>query len=58
MLYRLSGGDVAQLGVTLRQSWPKSTSLELRLAVQQMMAEPERLAPGRPQGVVGSGQAR
>lgn len=43
ILYRLSGQDVAQLGVTLRQV-AEEHLLELRLAVQQMMAEPERLA--------------
>jgi rhodanese-related sulfurtransferase/DNA-binding transcriptional ArsR family regulator len=43
MLYRLSGQDVAQLGVTLRQV-AEEHLVELRLAVQQMMAEPERLA--------------
>jgi rhodanese-related sulfurtransferase len=43
ILYRLSGHDVAQLGVTLRQV-AEEHLVELRLAVQQMMAEPERLA--------------
>ena len=43
MLYRLSGQDVAQLGVTLRQV-AEEHLVELRLAVQQMMAEPEQLA--------------
>lgn len=43
ILYRLSGDDVAQLGVTLRQV-AEEHLLELRLALQQMMAEPERLA--------------
>ncbi|MBK9115407.1 MAG: metalloregulator ArsR/SmtB family transcription factor [Betaproteobacteria bacterium] len=43
MLYRLSGQDVAQLGVTLRQV-AEEHLLELRVAVQQMMAEPDRLA--------------
>jgi DNA-binding transcriptional ArsR family regulator/rhodanese-related sulfurtransferase len=42
MIYRLSGQDVAQLGVTLRQV-AEEHLVELRLAVQQMMAEPERL---------------
>jgi DNA-binding transcriptional ArsR family regulator/rhodanese-related sulfurtransferase len=42
MVYRLSGHDVAQLGVTLRQV-AEEHLLELRLALQQMMAEPERL---------------
>ena len=36
MLYRLSGQDVAQLGVTLRQV-AEEHLVELRLAVQQMM---------------------
>lgn len=43
VLYRLSGQDVAQLGVTLRQV-AEEHLLELRLALQQMMAEPEHLA--------------
>lgn len=43
MLYRLSGQDVAQLGVTLRQV-AEEHLVELRLAVQQMMAEPEHLS--------------
>lgn len=43
MLYRLSGHDVAQLGVTLRHVAAEHL-LELRMALQQMMAEPERLA--------------
>ena len=43
MLYRLSGQDVAQLGVTLRQV-AEEHLVELRLAVQQMMAEPDQLA--------------
>ncbi|MDE2369533.1 MAG: metalloregulator ArsR/SmtB family transcription factor [Burkholderiales bacterium] len=43
MLYRLSGRDVAQLGVTLRQV-AEQHLLELRVALQRMMAEPERLA--------------
>ena len=43
ILYRLSGQDVAQLGVTLRQV-AEEHLVELRLAVQQMMADPERLA--------------
>ena len=42
MIYRLSGGDVAQLGVTLRQV-AEEHLVELRLALQQMMAEPDRL---------------
>jgi rhodanese-related sulfurtransferase/DNA-binding transcriptional ArsR family regulator len=40
--YRLSGQDVAQLGVTLREV-AAGHLLELRTALQQMMAEPERL---------------
>ena len=40
MVYRLSGGDVAQLGVTLRHV-AEEHLVELRLALQQMMAEPE-----------------
>jgi rhodanese-related sulfurtransferase len=43
MIYRLSGGDVAQLGVTLRQV-AEEHLVELRLALQQMVADPERLA--------------
>lgn len=43
ILYRLSGRDVAQLGVTLREV-AEEHLLELRMALQQMMAEPERLA--------------
>jgi DNA-binding transcriptional ArsR family regulator len=42
MLYRLSGDDVAQLGVALRHVAGEHL-LELRMAVQQMMADPERL---------------
>ncbi|CAG1016992.1 HTH-type transcriptional repressor CzrA [Burkholderiaceae bacterium] len=42
MIYRLSGTDVAQLGVTLRQV-AEEHLVELRLALQQLMAEPERL---------------
>lgn len=42
MIYRLSGGDVARLGVTLRQVAEEHLA-ELRLALRQMMAEPERL---------------
>ena len=42
MFYRLSGGDVAQLGVVLRQV-AEEHLLELRLALQQMVAEPELL---------------
>lgn len=43
MIYRLSGTDVAQLGVTLRQV-AEEHLVELQVALQQMMAEPERLA--------------
>jgi len=43
MIYRLSGTDVAQLGVALRQV-AEEHLVELRLALQQMMAEPQRLA--------------
>lgn len=43
MIYRLSGADVAQLGVALRQV-AEEHLVELRLALQQMMAEPDRLA--------------
>lgn len=43
MLNRLSGQDAAQLGVTLRQV-AEEHLLELRMALQQMMAEPDRLA--------------
>ena len=43
MLYRLSGQDVAQLGVTLRQV-AEEHLVELRLAVKQMMAEPDQLS--------------
>ncbi len=43
VLYRLSGQDVALLGVTLRHV-AQEHLLELRMALQQMMAEPERLA--------------
>ena len=42
MLYRLSGDDVAQLGVALRHVAGEHL-VELRLAVQQMMSEPDRL---------------
>jgi DNA-binding transcriptional ArsR family regulator len=43
MLYRPSGQDVARLCVTLRHV-AEEHLLELRLALQQMMAEPDRLA--------------
>lgn len=42
MLYRLSGEDVAQLGVALRHVAGEHL-VELRLAVQQMMSDPDRL---------------
>ena len=42
MLYSLSGQDVAQLGVTLRQV-AEEHLLELHLALQQMMDEPAQL---------------
>lgn len=42
MVYRLSGKDVALLGVTLRQV-AEEHLLELRVALQQMVAEPDRL---------------
>ena len=43
VIYRLSGSDVAPLGVMLRQV-AEEHLLELRVALQQMMAEPERMA--------------
>jgi len=43
MVYRLSGGDVAQLGVSLREV-AEAHLVELQMALQQMMAEPDRLA--------------
>lgn len=43
MVYRLSGNDVAQLGVSMREVASEHL-LELRIALQQMMSEPERLA--------------
>ncbi len=42
MLYRLSGQDVAQLGVTLRQV-AEEHLIELRLALQQLVADPAQL---------------
>ena len=42
MVYRLSGPDIAQLGVALRQV-AEEHLVELRVALEQMMAEPERL---------------
>lgn len=43
MVYRLSGADVAQLWVTLRQV-AEEHLVELQLAVQRMVAAPEQLA--------------
>jgi rhodanese-related sulfurtransferase/DNA-binding MarR family transcriptional regulator len=43
ILYRLSGQDVAQLGVTLREV-AEEHLVELQLELKRMMAEPERLA--------------
>lgn len=43
MIYRLSGPDVAQLGVMLRQV-AEEHLVELQLALQQMVSEPDRLA--------------
>lgn len=43
MLYRLTGDDVAQLGVTLRQV-AEAHLLELSLALQQMMDAPQQLS--------------
>jgi rhodanese-related sulfurtransferase/DNA-binding transcriptional ArsR family regulator len=42
IVYRLAGGDVAQLGVTLREV-AQEHLVELRMALQQMMAEPDRM---------------
>lgn len=42
MVYRLSGGDIAHLGVTLREVAGEHL-IELRLALQKMMAEPDRM---------------
>lgn len=42
MIYSLTGPDVAQLGVTLRQVAEEHV-IELRMALQNMMAEPGRL---------------
>ena len=42
MLYRLTGQDVAALGVSLRHV-AEEHLVELRLALQQMMADPKRL---------------
>ena len=43
IVYRLSGPDVAQLGVNLRQV-AEEHLVELQMALRQMMAEPDRLA--------------
>ena len=43
VLYRLSGADVAPFGVALRQM-AEEHLVELRVALQQMMAEPGKLA--------------
>ena len=42
IFYSLAGNDVARLGVTLRQV-AEEHLVELRMALQQMMAEPDRL---------------
>ncbi len=42
MFYRLSGQDVAQLGVAVRRV-AEEHLLELRLALQQMMSDPDQL---------------
>jgi rhodanese-related sulfurtransferase len=42
IFYRLSGGDVAQLGVSLR-TVAEEHLVEMRLALQQLMAEPDYL---------------
>lgn len=42
IFYSLAGDDVAHLGVTLRQV-AEEHLVELRMALQQMMAEPDRL---------------
>lgn len=42
MIYRLSGADVAQLGVSLREV-AEEHLLELRMTLQQMVSEPDRL---------------
>jgi len=42
IFYSLTGSDVAQLGVTLRQV-AEEHLIELRMALQQMMAEPDRM---------------
>ncbi len=42
IFYSLTGSDVAQLGVTLRQV-AEEHLVELRMALQQMMSEPDRM---------------
>jgi len=42
MVYRLSGGDIAQLGVTLRHV-AEEHLVELQVALRGMMANPDRL---------------
>lgn len=42
IFYSLTGSDVAQLGITLRQV-AEEHLVELRMALQQMMAEPDRM---------------
>jgi rhodanese-related sulfurtransferase/DNA-binding transcriptional ArsR family regulator len=42
VFYSLTGSDVAQLGVTLRQV-AEEHLVELRMALQQLMAEPDRM---------------
>ena len=42
IIYSLTGGDVAQLGVTLRQV-AEEHLVELQLAVQQMMSAPDQM---------------
>ncbi len=42
MLYSLSGGDVAQLGVTLR-TVAEEHLLDMRLALQQLVSQPDQL---------------
>ena len=43
VIHRISGGDVAQLGVSLRQV-AEEYLVELRLAVDRMVAEPTKLS--------------
>jgi rhodanese-related sulfurtransferase len=43
MIYRLSGGDVAALGVTLRQV-AEEHLVELQMALRQLLAESDRLS--------------